>query len=53
MQEIYQITNQNDVERRGGMSDAYITVRNRILLAPRRRMMFTDWMGLFGTRPGN
>ncbi|KAI9798332.1 MAG: hypothetical protein M1825_005381 [Sarcosagium campestre] len=43
MHQSYQITSQNDVERRGGMRDAYITVR-----LPRVRVGFGEWSRWFG-----
>lgn len=38
MDQEYQITSQNDVERRGGMRDAYITVGQRVAID------FAEWL---------
>jgi len=46
MHQGYQITSQNDVERQGGMRDAYITVRRPLL--PRIGVDFAEWLGWFG-----
>lgn len=50
MSDSYQIMSQNDVDRQGGMSEAYITVRAvqpfNILT---RRVLFSEWSQWFGT----
>lgn len=46
MHQSYQITSQNDVERQGGLRDAYITVRGPLL--PRIGVDFAEWLGWFG-----
>lgn len=46
MHQCYQITSQNDVERQGGVRDAYITVRGPSLA--RIGVDFAEWLGWFG-----
>ncbi|KAI9681443.1 MAG: hypothetical protein M1817_002727 [Caeruleum heppii] len=57
MHRSYEITSQNDVERQGGMRDAYITVRyprrsdlplNMGAALPRISVDFAEWLGWFG-----
>ncbi|KAI9850430.1 MAG: hypothetical protein M1838_005707, partial [Thelocarpon superellum] len=49
MHRSYEITSQNDVERQGGMRDAYITVRRDLLPHVNRiGVDFAEWLGWFG-----
>ena len=51
MQQSYQIISQNDVQRQGGMRDAYITVRADGPFVRLRMqvvtMDFADWLRLY------
>ena len=51
MQQSYQIISQNDVQRQGGMRDAYITVRADGPFVRLRMqvlsMDFTEWLRLY------
>lgn len=49
MHQSYQILSQNDVQRQGGMRDAYITVRDGGPFSRLRtvEMDFVDWINLF------
>jgi nuclear receptor interaction protein len=50
MQQSYEIVSQNDVERQGGMQDAFITVRADGPFERMRRVEvgFAEWIGWFG-----
>ncbi|KAF3484151.1 wd and tetratricopeptide repeat protein [Arthroderma uncinatum] len=44
----YQILSQNDVNRQGGMNEAFLTVRLlQPLILPRRGLSFAEWAALF------
>ncbi|KAI9823882.1 MAG: hypothetical protein M1832_002199 [Thelocarpon impressellum] len=47
MHRSYEIISQNDVERQGGMRDAYITVRSPLLGVERVGIDFFEWLGMF------
>lgn len=49
MQDSYQITSQNDVNRQGGMNDAFLTVRLLLpfLDVPRTAVPFSEWASWF------
>ena len=48
MHESYQITSQNDVARRGGQRDAFLTVRGAAFPIRTVRVSFASWLGLMG-----
>lgn len=48
MRDSYQITSQNDIERQGGMRDAYITVRGPFFPLRRNEISFAEWIAMVG-----
>ncbi|KAI9839127.1 MAG: hypothetical protein M1819_003120 [Sarea resinae] len=51
MAQSYEIMNRNDVERRGGLGEAYLTVSLPLSLPlslPRQQVEFAEWLGWFG-----
>jgi hypothetical protein len=52
MHDVYRITSQNAVARRGGMRDAYITVRGPSLPLRTFPISFSAWLQLWGEGSG-